>query len=388
MRIMLFGTYDTGMHPRILTISEGLAAHGLDVAECNAPLGLSTADRVNLLAKPWIGIPTMIGRLASRWATLAMRALRMPAPDVVVVGYLGHFDVHLARLVFRVRGLLRRRRIPIVLDHLINASDTGKDRRLDGGPRQALLRMIDAGALGAADLIVVDTDEHLATLPERHRGRGVVVHVGAPAAWYDAGRAVAVQAQGDNPPAPRSSVPPSVEGGPLRVVFYGLYTPLQGTPTIGSALGKLADANIEVTMIGRGQDEAEAKSAAAANGAVRWLDWVPAAELPALVAAHDVCLGIFGTGEKARRVVPNKVFQGAAAGCAIVTSDTAPQRRVLGDGAILVPPGDADALAAALRELADDRDQLAELRAAAGALADKCFAPAQVVAPLVEKIVQ
>jgi len=377
MRITLFGTYDTAMHPRILTISEGLAAHGLDVAECNAPLGLSTADRVNLLAKPWIGIPTMIGRLASRWTTLATRAFLMPAPDVVVVGYLGHFDVLLARLVFRVRGLARRRRIPIVLDHLINASDTGKDRRLDGGPRQALLRMIDAAALGAADVIVVDTDEHLATLPERHRGRGVVVHVGAPAAWYEAGRAAA-----------RGSLEPSGTDRPLRVVFYGLYTPLQGTPAIGAALGKLADANIEVAMIGRGQDEAEAKSAAEGNEAVRWLDWVPAADLPALVAGHDVCLGIFGTGEKARRVVPNKVFQGAAAGCAIVTSDTAPQRRVLGEGAVLVPPGDADALAAALRDLADDRDKLAGLRAAARALADQSFAPAQVVEPLLKKIAQ
>src|SRR5579859_1363092 len=224
MRIIVFGTYDTSMHPRIATIAEGLRANGFDVAECNAPLGLSTADRVAMLARPWIGIPVMIGRLISRWTTLATRAFRMPAPDVVVVGYLGHFDVHLARLVFRVRGLLRRRRIPIVLDHLINASDTGKDRRLDGGLRQVLLRMIDAGALNAADVIVVDTDEHLATLPGRHQDRAVVVHVGAPAAWYDAARG----AEG------------SPDDGPLRVVFYGLYTPLQGTPTIGAALGKVA----------------------------------------------------------------------------------------------------------------------------------------------------
>jgi glycosyltransferase involved in cell wall biosynthesis len=42
------------------------------------------------------------------------------------------------------------------------------------------------------------------------------------------------------------------------------------------------------------------------------------------------------------------VFQGAAAGCAIVTSDIPPQRRALGDAALLVPPGDPAALAAAL----------------------------------------
>jgi glycosyltransferase involved in cell wall biosynthesis len=408
MRIMLFGTYDTAMHPRIATIAEGLAASGLDVAECNAPLGLSTADRVAMLARPWIGGPALVGRLASRWTTLAARAARMPMPDAVVVGYLGHFDVHLARLVFGVRGLIRRRHVPIVLDHLVGASDTGKDRRLDGGPRQLLLRMIDAAALRAADVIVVDTDEHLASLPERHHGRAVVVPVGAPVAWHDAARAAAapqdypgsaavsndaVSGAAVSNAAVSGDAVPGAGAGPLKVIFYGLYTPLQGTPVIGAALGKLAGAStagaeIEATMVGRGQDEAEAKSAAAASTSVRWLDWVPAAELPALVAAHDVCLGIFGTGEKARRVVPNKVFQGAAAGCAIVTSDTAPQRRVLGDAAVLVPPGDADALASALLELASDRGRLAKLRDSARALAVSQFAPAQVVAPLLEKLVR
>ena len=53
MRTIIFGTYDTAMHPRIATIAEGLAARGFDVAECNIPLGLATADRVDMLAKPW-----------------------------------------------------------------------------------------------------------------------------------------------------------------------------------------------------------------------------------------------------------------------------------------------------------------------------------------------
>ena len=141
-------------------------------------------------------------------------------------------------------------------------------------------------------------------------------------------------------------------------------------------------------MIGRGQDEAATKEAAAANQSVRWLDWVPAAELPALVAAHDVCLGIFGTGDKALRVVPNKVFQGAAAGCAVITSDTAPQRRVLGDAAVLVPPGDPAALADALLRLADDREALLKLRHAARQLAAERFTPKQVVEPLTDRLLR
>jgi glycosyltransferase involved in cell wall biosynthesis len=362
MRTIIFGTYDTAMHPRIATIAEGLAARGFDVTECNIPLGLTTADRVDMLARPWKAVG-LLTRLASRWAGLAAKARRLGRPDVVVVGYLGHFDVLLARLLYR------RGKVPIVLDHLISAANTAKDRRLDGGRKTKVLRLIDAAALRAADIVVVDTEEHLEIVPEQYRAKAVVVPVGAPTPWFEAARE-----------------PAADSGGPLRVVFYGLYTPLQGTPVIGAALGRLAGAPVAVTMIGRGQDEAETREAAAANDSVRWLDWVPAAELPALVAAHDVCLGIFGTGDKALRVVPNKVFQGAAAGCAVITSDTAPQRRVLGDAAVLVPPGDPAALAEALLRLADDREALLKLRHAARQLAAERFTPGQVVEPLTGRL--
>ncbi|HEX3647869.1 MAG TPA: glycosyltransferase [Pseudonocardiaceae bacterium] len=353
MRVLLFGTYDTATHPRVATIAEGLRARGMDVAECNAPLGMDTAARVDTLARP-SRVPAFVATVLRRWWTLALAARRLPAPDVVVVGYLGHFDVHLARLLFR--------RTPIVLDHLVGAGDTARDRRLAGGPRQAILAAIDRAALRAADIVVVDTEEHRAALPDP--ARAVVVPVGAPRAWFHA---------------------PDTGTGPPRVVFYGLYTPLQGTPVIGAALAQLATDPIEITMIGTGQDEAATRAAARANPNVRWLDWVTADKLPAVVAEHDVCLGIFGTGPKALRVVPNKVYQGAAAGCAVVTSDTPPQRRALGDAAVLVPPGDPAALAEALRRLADGAE-LARLRAAAYELACRRFSPDQVVGGLVERL--
>jgi glycosyltransferase involved in cell wall biosynthesis len=139
-------------------------------------------------------------------------------------------------------------------------------------------------------------------------------------------------------------------------------------------------------MIGRGQDHDEAVAKAAGAPNVAWRDWVPAAELPAVVADHDVCLGIFGTGPKALRVVPNKVYQGAAAGCAVVTSDTPPQRRAFGDAAVYVPPGDARALADAVRRLAADRSVLREMRAEAREAALHRYVPARVVDPLVARL--
>jgi glycosyltransferase involved in cell wall biosynthesis len=357
MRVLLFGTYDAAAHPRIATLAEGLRAHGIEVPECNAPLGLDTATRVRMLASPWRAFALLV-RLLTRWAALVSAARRTATPDVVLVGYLGHFDVHLARLLFP--------RVPIALDHLIGAADTARDRRLAGGPRTTALRLLDAAALRAADVIIVDTEEHRDRLTARQRSRSVVVPVGAPGKWF-------------------ASPKPNREG-PLRVVFFGLYTPLQGAPVIGAALRQLAEEPVEITMIGTGQDEAETRAAAHGNTRVRWLDWIPADDLPGVVGSADVCLGIFGTTGKALRVVPNKVFQGAAAGCAIVTSDTEPQRRAFGAAALLVPPGDPDALAAALRTLAEDRAELARLRDEASGVARERFTARRIAAPLVSRL--
>jgi glycosyltransferase involved in cell wall biosynthesis len=84
--------------------------------------------------------------------------------------------------------------------------------------------------------------------------------------------------------------------------------------------------------------------------------------------------------------VPNKVYEGAAAGCAVVTSDTPPQRRALAEAACLVPAGDAEALADALRMLADDPDRLADYRTRARLAAKERFTPAAIVWPLRERL--
>ncbi|MEV4618679.1 glycosyltransferase [Asanoa sp. NPDC049573] len=365
MRWLAFGTYDVHRHPRVGVLIEGLRAAGDEVVEVNVPLELDTAGRVAMLRQPW-RLPKLAWLLARCWTLLAVRARRAGPADAVLVGYLGHFDVRLARLLFR------RRRTPIVLDHLVSAAGTARDRALTGGGglKSKLMRWIDRGALRSADVVVVDTDEHLAALPADAAPRGVVALVGAGEQWFAAGAA-----------RPVSSA------DPLKVIFVGLFTPLHGTEYLGAALAELAgDDRIDVTMVGKGQDYAACRAAAAANSRVTWVDWVTAAELPSLVAAHDVSLGIFGTTEKAQNVVPTKVFQGAAAACAIVTSDTAPQRRTLGDDALFVPPGDASALAATLRALADDPALLASYQRKAEARAAARFAAATVVEPIRAKV--
>ena len=102
---------------------------------------------------------------------------------------------------------------------------------------------------------------------------------------------------------------------------------------------------------------------------VEWVPWVQYERLAGELHAAGAALGIFGSSDKAARVIPNKAFQALACGAPLVTADTPAARELLVDGesALLVPPGDAQALADALRRLSSDDGLRA--RIAAGGLA-------------------
>jgi len=361
MRLLFFGTYDERQHPRVQVLREGLAGRGHEIMECDAPLDLDTAARVRIVREPW-RVVALAARLASRWRGLWSRARKVPRPDAVIVPYLGHFDVHLARRLWSDA--------PVALDYFISGRDTAVDRGVTSSVVLRILDRIDRAALRVADLPFVDTEGHLELLPGEHARRAVVVPIGAPEIWF-------------RPPHHR---PP----GPLRVVFFGSYTPLQGAPIIGKAIRLLAaeGENVRFTMIGRGQDLPATRRAVGDDPQTTWIDWAEPEALPAIVSDHDVCLGIFGTGPKALRVVPNKAYQGAAAGSAVVTSDTPSQRAALADAAVFVPPGDPEALADALRALAVNPSRVWELRAGAYERADRAFRPVAVVSALHDRLEQ
>ena len=360
--ILATGTYDTQAHPRVRVLIEGLRSHGWTVEEIVEPLRLDTASRVDVLKRPVL-LPKLAVAVLRAWAGLVPSLLKRrrtaPRPDAVLVGYLGHFDVALVRRIVRP--------VPVVLDFLVSGASTAVDRGENGSLKQRALRAMDDFALCSADIVVVDTLEHAQAVPEKYRSRTVVVPVGADGRWSAAGLA---------------RRPPVHDGEPLSVVFFGLFTPLQGTPVIARALREL-DGLVNATVIGAGQDDAEVDAILADVPGIVRAPWIDADALPGLVAQHDVCLGIFGTSDKAGRVVPNKVYQGAAAGCLVITSDTPPQRRALGSGAVYVPAGDAPALADALRRLAHDRPQLHDLSRVSAERARTEYSPFGTVTPLV-----
>lgn len=364
-RILAFGTYDTRRHPRVGILIEGLRRNGCTVTEINHPLRLSTAQRVEILKKPWklfgfawnlLGLWHTLRREARSW----MRA--NGKPDAVLVGYMGHFDVLLAHHVFKG--------VPIILDHLIFAGDTAKDRGARG-IKVRLLNVLDRLAIGAATLTVLDTEEHRNMC--RSADETMVIPVGASKEWYEAGA---------------REISATVAGTAARshdIVFYGLYTPLQGVPVIARAAKDLASRGLtpHFTLIGKGQDYAEVRSITAELDNVEFLDWVEPEQLPQIIASHAISLGIFSTTSKGLHVVPNKVYQSMAAGCAVITSDTAPQRRELSDGVLYVEPGYATALADAIEELLSDSKRLAKAQHNARTVSEQ-FRSQVITWPLVQ----
>ena len=86
---------------------------------------------------------------------------------------------------------------------------------------------------------------------------------------------------------------------------------------------------------------------------VTLLPGVPHAEMPALLAAADICLVPLRDVPLFATFIPSKMFEYLAAGKAVIGSVTGEAAQILREaGAVVVPPEDSAALAAAIRALA------------------------------------
>ncbi|MGV0627363.1 glycosyltransferase family 4 protein [Mycolicibacter minnesotensis] len=157
------------------------------------------------------------------------------------------------------------------------------------------------------------------------------------------------------------------------VLFLGRYDePRKGMATLLGALPALVDrfADVQVLIVGRGDEDELRRSAGKAAGHLRFLGQVSDAEKASALRGADVYCAP-NTGGESFGIV---LAEAMAAGTAVVASDLDAFRRVLRDGEAgrLVPVEDHTALGAALIELLDD-DRLRASYVAAGAEAVRRF---------------
>jgi len=249
---------------------------------------------------------------------LAETALHMPQrdrADAVVVGYPGHFDVPRARRVARRR--------PLVFDAVLSLEDELVAVRRRFRPRSTaatVLRVADARALRLPDLVVCGTEAEAAYLRGLGAEHTAVVMLGADDDVF---------CETWSPAYPFSAL--HQEDASSDVVER-------------AALGT----DVPVRTIRRGD--------------------VDPNDLGIAFAHAGIVLGSF----RESRAISPSVFNALATGAPVITADTPAARELLTDGesALLVPPDNADALAAAIGRLAGDET----LRAAIAAEGRRVFA--------------
>lgn len=353
MRVCYFGTYDETF-PRNKVIIQGLLENGVQVIKCQANIWSGTQDKIDevkgLKRNPLR--PSLLRRACGSYIKLIKEYRKCGPYDVMVVGYAGHLDMVLAWILARVR------RKPLAFDAFLSLYSTVVEDRKLAGPRSPLalgLWLVDKLSCSLADMVFLDTEAHIKWFSKRfglkmERFRRVLMG------------ADVQQPRGQDPPL-------ETPGRPFKVVYFGNFIPLHGVEYIlGAARELLGHPDTVFELIGEGQTLNDAQRIAQEQGLsnVTFVHgWLPPEYLADFVRRADVCLGVFGTGQKADMVIPQKVVFSAALGRPVLTRDSQAIREVFTPGLniMVCRAGSPQSLAAALLALKRDdslRNHLAQ----------------------------
>lgn len=234
----------------------------------------------------------------------------------------------------------------IVADVFISLYDTiVLDRRLikQNGLPARILKWIEGRAYACANKLVVDTPQNarfICSLFELPESKLVTVPLSIDEAHF-------------------KYTPYQPTSGICRVLFVGTMVPLHGIETILEAACLLSERpDIQFKLIGDGQDAPLVEARLRTHTPhLEWeRAWQPSHRIAEEISRADICLGIFGAGDKAQRVCPFKIYAYASMGRAIITGETLWFRETVQlprESFVSVPVNNAVALAAKIIQLAD-----------------------------------
>jgi glycosyltransferase involved in cell wall biosynthesis len=183
-------------------------------------------------------------------------------------------------------------------------------------------------------------------------------------------------ASGDRPKGRREL---GVEDGEVLVSYVGTVGMAHGLDTVLDAAARLRDRapNVRCLVVGDGAQLDSVRSLAVERrlGNVTFAGLVSRDRVPSLLAASDVMLVTLKKADVFTTVLPSKMFEAMAARRPLVMSVDGEARRVLerSAGGIAVTPGDAEALADAIVQLAGDAALRGAMGAAGGAFVEREF---------------
>jgi glycosyltransferase involved in cell wall biosynthesis len=194
----------------------------------------------------------------------------------------------------------------------------------------------------------------------------LVLPVSSPLAAYASARGAQHVEVTPNAVVPErfADLPARDPSAPAVAVFSGALRPWHGIETIAEAWKLLDGAAPRLRVIGDGPS----RDVVAAAGA-EMLGAVPHERVPRLLGEADIGLAPYSP-DAPSYFSPLKLFEYLAAGLAVVAADIPGVRDVTGsEAAVLIPPGDAPALARAVALLASNHAERERLGSAARVLA-------------------
>ena len=288
MKICFFGVYNANYSRNEILLS-GLKAAGVEVIECKTD---------------WKD-PKRYSKL---WKSL--RALNGDY-DFVYAAYPAPIPAIIAKFASRK---------PVVCDAFYSMFDSVVNDRREvkwWHPKALKLLMLDWLSVFLSDIVITDTDAH------KKYWSG----------WWgiNASKIYPVYL-GVNDKIFFPKEASGINQEKFLVHFHGTYIPLQGVDKIIEAAALCLDnKKIQFRFIGSGAGLEEAKNLAKKLDTtnIEFVERrVSLSDLNSYMSESQASLGIFGDTKKAKRVIPNKVYEGLAAGQPMVTMDTPAIREI------------------------------------------------------------
>lgn len=176
----------------------------------------------------------------------------------------------------------------------------------------------------------------------------------------------------NGPPADWLQLPSSINPDRLECVqlgYVGAISNQDGVDTLASVLAHLREQQVDASLVvvGEGDGRSTLEREMSRRGLCDRLTitgWLPWEDVPVVLGNADICVDPAPATEVNNRSTMIKIAEYLALGRPVVAFELLETRRTAGDAAVLVPPGDVEAFAAAIARLAREpaeRQRLSEL---------------------------
>jgi len=290
------------------------------------------------------------------------RVKKTKKPDVYLITFRGYEILPFV--------LLLARKKPVIFDELIvpilHATNEGHSRSFGITVKHFLSRVSEPFYrqwLRRCSAVLADTDAH--------------AELSAKTSHMNLSKYTALPVSADEKVFHPSSKAKSTTDS-FQVFYYGNMLPLHGLSVVLEAAELLKDnPAITFSLVGGKQRTRQAVRAARKRGAqITYTHWLPFEDLATAMQQADVCLGgPFGNTQQAHHVITGKTYQFLACAAPVIVGDSEATAEYFVDkqNALIVPQGNATALAKAITWGYKNPEELAAIAAKGRALYEKQF---------------